>query len=52
MNEQPSSINDYIRPVRYKYTVQIYEGRKPPYKCMTLEIEWKVGIDIQKFISE
>ena len=50
--EQSSSIDDYIRPTRYKYTVQIYEGRKPHYKFMTLEIEWRVGIDIQKIISE
>lgn len=50
--EQSSSINDYIRPVKYKYTVHLYEGRKSPYTCMTLEIEWKIGIDIQKFINE
>ena len=50
--QQFNSINDYIRLVTYKYTVHIYEGRKPPYKCMTLEIEWRVGVNIQTFMDE
>ena len=50
--EQPNSMNEYIKPVRYKYTFNIYEGKKPPYNCITLEAEWQVKVDIQKFTDE
>ena len=50
--EQPNSMNKYSKPVRYKYTFHICEGKKPPYNCITLEAEWQVKVDIQKFTDE
>ena len=50
--EQSGSIDGYIKPVKYKYTFHIYEGKKPPYNCVTLEVEWRIGIDIQPFMDE
>ena len=50
--EQSKSTNDYIKPVKYKYTFHIYEGKKPPYNCTTLEAKWQVKVDIQKFTDE
>ena len=50
--EQPNSTNEYIKPIRYKYTFHIYEGKKPPYNCTTLEAKWQVKVDIQKFTDE
>ena len=26
--------------------------KKPPYNCTTLEAEWQVKVDIQKFTNE
>ena len=50
--EQSVSIYGYIKPVKYKYTFHIYEGKKLPYNCVTLEVEWRIGIDIQTFMDE
>ena len=50
--EQPNSTNKYIKPVRYKYTFHIYEGKKPPYNCTTLDGKWQVKVVIQKFTDE
>ena len=45
-------MNEYIKPVKYKNTFHIYEGKKPPCNCITLEAEWQVKVDIQKFTDE
>ena len=50
--EQPDSPSENIKPVKYKYTFHIYEGKKPPYSCVTLEVEWCIGVDIQTFKYE